>query len=159
MSDVEILRQHLVSLLNEGNAHATFDQAIENLPAELRGRVPEGAPHSPWQLLEHLRLAQEDILDFSRNPEYQERKWPEDYWPKSPAPPSTAAWDESLKQIRADREAFEAILTEADTDGLIAPFPWGDSQTLLREELLVADHVAYHVGELIVIRRLLGCWK
>jgi uncharacterized damage-inducible protein DinB len=158
MSDVEILRQHLVSLLNEGNAHATFDQAIENLPAELRGRVPEGAPHSPWQLLEHLRLAQEDILDFSRNPEYQERKWPEDYWPKSPVPPSDASWEESVSAFHSDLQQMSDLVQDPATD-LFARIPHGSGQTILREAMLVADHNAYHVGQLVLVRQLLGAWK
>jgi hypothetical protein len=155
------IQRELKALLDGGQAHATFEDAVKGFPAKLRGTVVEGLPYSAWQIVEHIRIAQRDILDFTRNGDggYKPKKWPDDYWPKSPAPPSTAAWGESLKQIRADREAFEAIVTEADTDGLIAPFPWGDGQTLLREALLVADHVAYHLGELIVIRRLLGCWK
>lgn len=151
------LRQQLVSLMTEANAHATFDQAIENLPVKLRGQRPEGVPHSPWELLEHLRLAQWDILDFSRNPKYEEKKWPEDYWPKSPEPPSPEAWDEAVAAFRRDLKEMCDLVQDPATD-LYAKIPHGDGQTILREALLVADHNAYHVGQLILVRQLLGVW-
>jgi uncharacterized damage-inducible protein DinB len=123
--------------------------------------VAEGLPYSAWQIVEHIRIAQRDILEFSDNEDggYKPRRWPEAYWPKSPEPPSEAAWDESIGQIQADREAFETLLKAASDAALVAPFAWGDGQTLLREALLIADHDAYHTGELIVLRRLLGAWK
>jgi len=155
------LRQQLKALLDGGQAHATFDQAVKDMPAKLQGAVPHGLPYSAWQLLEHLRLAQRDILDFSRNDDgsYRELKWPDDYWPKKPEPPNADAWQKSIDQIRKDRTAFEALLDSVDDPNLIRPFPWGDGQNLLREALLIADHEAYHVGELVLLRRLLGAWK
>ncbi len=155
------LRKQLKALLDGGQAHATFDEAVKGFPAKLRGVVPEGLPYSGWQILEHIRLAQRDILEFSRNTDgsYEEKKWPEEYWPKSAEPPSEDAWEHSIAQIRADRKAFEKLLNDAEDAELVAPFAWGDGQSLLREALLVADHDAYHVGELVVLRRLLGAWK
>lgn len=152
------LRQQLVSLLTEGNAHATFDQAVENLPAALRGQRPQTLQHSPWELLEHLRIAQWDILDFSRNPHYQERDWPTGYWPKTPAPPTSAAWDESVAAFHRDRQAICDLVLDPATD-LYAKIPHGSGQTILREALLTADHNAYHVGQLVLVRQLLGAWK
>ncbi len=158
MANEEVLRQQLVSLIGEGNAHATFDQATENLLPELRGKRPKGLPHSPWELLEHLRIAQWDILDFSRNPNYKEQTWPDDYWPKTPAPPSDAAWDESVAAFCRDRQEMIDLVTDPATD-LYAKIPHGSGQTILREALLVADHNAYHVGQLVLVRQLLGAWK
>ena len=153
------LIQQLLELLDGGQAHATLDDAAKDFPAELRGVVPEKLPYSAWQLVEHLRIAQRDILEFSDPPAsgYQPKSWPDAYWPKSPQPPDAEAWDASVTAIKADREQFDALLMRPDAD-LHAPFPWGKGQTLLRETLLIADHNAYHVGELIVLRRLLGCW-
>jgi hypothetical protein len=152
------LREHLVSLLTGGNAHATFDAAVKNLPVALRGKRPKGAEHSPWEILEHLRIAQWDILDFSRNPQYQHLPWPEGYWPKTAAPPDAKAWDKSVRAFRKDLEAMCALVEDSSTD-LFAKISHGDGQTILREALLVADHNAYHVGELVLVRRLLGAWK
>jgi hypothetical protein len=153
--------KELKALLDGGQAHATFEHAVKGLPVPLRGAVPPSLPYSAWQIVEHIRIAQRDILDFSRNADgsYQARKWPEDYWPASPMPPNEEAWDTSVREVQADRKAFEELLGSADAEGLVQPFPWGDGQTLLREALLVADHTAYHVGELIILRRLLGAWK
>lgn len=155
------LRQQLKALLDGGQAHARFDQAVKGLPAKLQGVVPDGLPYSAWQLIEHIRLGQRDILDFSRNDDgsYHELKWPDEYWPKNPEPPSAQAWQESVEQIREDRKAFEKLIDSVDDSGLIKPFPWGKGQNLLREALLIADHEAYHVGELVLLRRLLGAWK
>lgn len=152
-----LLRQHLIQLLTGSEAHANFEAAVEDLPAELHGRVPSGAEHSPWQLLEHLRIAQWDILDFSRNPQYKHMRWPEDYWPKSPEPPSKDAWDRSVQQFLADRKALCDLVEDKSTD-LFAKIPHGEGQTILREALLTADHNAYHVGQLVLVRRLLGAW-
>ncbi|MGH9558276.1 MAG: DinB family protein, partial [Bryobacteraceae bacterium] len=152
------LRDHLLYLLRGGGAHADFDSAIKGLPADLRGKRPRGAPHSPWELLEHMRLAQFDILDFCRNPEYVGRKWPDDYWPKSAAPPSTSAWTKSVRAFREDLEAMCELVANPIKD-LFARIPRGEEQTVLREALLVADHNAYHLGQLVLVRRLLGAWK
>lgn len=155
------LRQQLKALLDGGQAHATFDQAVKGMPFELQGTVPPGLPYSAWQLLEHIRIAQRDILDFSRNHDgsYRERKWPDDYWPGSPEPPNEDAWQNSVAEIRKDREAFERFLDSVDDKNLVKPFAWGNGQNLLREAFLIADHEAYHVGELVLLRRLLGAWK
>jgi DinB superfamily len=152
------LRQHLLDLLTGSNAHADFEAAIKDLPADLRGKTPKGAEHSPWELVEHLRIAQEDILDFSRNPDYKERPWPSGYWPATPAPPDEQAWDRSVRALRKDLKSFCALVSDPDTD-LYAKIPHGNGQTILREALLIADHNAYHVGQLILVRRLLGAWK
>jgi hypothetical protein len=155
------LRRELITLLDGGKAHATFDAAVKGFPAELRGIVVDRLPYSGWQIVEHLRMAQRDILDFCDNSggSYKSMKWPDDYWPKDAAPADEKAWDESLAAIRADREAFDKLLHEADDAELVKAFAWGDGQTLLHEALLIADHNAYHTGELIVVRRLLGAWK
>jgi len=148
---------HLARLLNWEDAHATFDAAVAGLPDDLRGQAPAGLPYSPWQLVEHLRITQDDILDFCLNPAYEELAWPSDYWPATVAPPSPAAWDESLKRFREARAALQRLARDPAID-LAARIPHGTGQTYLRELLLTADHSAYHVGELIVVRRLLGTW-
>lgn len=149
----------LLALLRGGQAHASLDAAVKDFPSEDRGKVPANLPYSPWQLLEHLRIAQKDILDFCAPPTggYQPMEWPKDYWTKSVAPPTPYAWDQTIAAICADREKFETLLTKPNADPY-KPFLWGSGQNLLREALLIADHNAYHVGELIVIRRLLGNW-
>ena len=152
------LREHLIYLLGGGGAHAGFDAAVKGLPVDLRGKVPEGLPYSPWQLLEHIRLAQWDIVEFSRSREHQSPEWPRGYWPESAAPPGSAAWRKSIEGFRADLQNMQELVMDPATD-LYARIPWGDGQTILREALLVADHNAYHLGELIVVRRLLGAWK
>ena len=153
------LRKQILALLRGGQAHATFDEAIQDFPAEHRATVPANLPYSAWQLLEHLRITQRDILHFSAPPTggYHPLKWPEEYWPKSPEPPSAHAWDASIASIRKDLEHFEALITKPESD-LFKPFRWGDGQNLLREALLIADHTAYHLGELVVLRRVLGIW-
>jgi len=157
--NTELIKQ-LKALLDGGQAHASFDDAVKDFPAEHRGTVPEGLPYSAWQLLEHIRITQRDILQFSAPPTggYQPLEWPAGYWPTSPEPPSAHAWDASISAIHKDQEAFEKLLTKPDVD-LYKPFRWGDGQNLLREALLIADHNAYHIGELILLRRLLGIWK
>jgi hypothetical protein len=152
------LRHHLLDLLTGSNAHANFDAAVNDLPATLRGRRPKGAEHSPWEILEHLRIAQWDILDFSRNPKYKERPWPSGYWPAGAAPPTPQAWEKSVRAFQKDLKTFCALLSDPGTD-LYAKIPHGSGQTILREALLIADHNAYHVGELVLVRRLLGAWK
>jgi hypothetical protein len=153
------LRKQLVALLEGGQAHLTFDDAIKDFPAELRGTVPQNLPYSAWQLLEHLRITQRDILNFSAPPTggYHAIEWPDDYWPKSVEPPTQQAWDQSIAAIRTDLKHFEDLIKKPESD-LFKPFRWGDGQNLLREALLIADHTAYHLGELIVLRRLLGAW-
>jgi hypothetical protein len=152
------LRQHLLDLLAGGGAHARFEDVVKDFPVELRGRKPNGLPHSPWMLLEHLRLAQWDILEFSRNSRHVSPAWPAGYWPATAAPPNEAAWDESVRQFRRDLKAVQTLVADPKSD-LFARIPWGDGQTILREALLVADHNAYHLAQLVDVRRLLGAWK
>ena len=152
------LREHLVRLLEGGHAHANFDAAIKGLPASLRARAPRGLPYSAWRLLEHMRIAQWDILEFSRDRTHQSPKWPEGYWPAPDGGrPSESAWRKSVAAFRRDLKAMQDLVTDPTTD-LFARIPWGDGQTILREALLVADHNAHHLGQLIVVRRLLGAW-
>lgn len=152
------LRKHLLELLEGGGAHAKFDDVVKGLPPKLRGAKPANFPHSPWMLLEHLRLAQSDILEFSRNPKHVSPPWPAGYWPKTAAPPKAAAWDKSMQQFRRDLKAMQALVANPKTD-LFARIPWGDGQTVLREALLVADHNAYHLAQFVDVRRLLEAWK
>jgi len=152
------LRAHIAKALDWEDAHVGFDKALEGLPPELRGRRPAGLPYSPWQLIEHLRLTQHDILDFCRNPTYAEREWPKDYWPPTDAPPSPAAWDESIAGFRRERDALKLLANDAALD-LFAKIPHGSGQTYFRELLLIADHNAYHLGQLVTVRRLLGAWE
>lgn len=158
MDHDKALRQHVVTLLKGGDAHATFEAAVKNVPADLRGKRPKGAEHSPWEMLEHLRLAQWDILEFSRNAGHKSPEWPKGYWPSSPTPPSDKAWSESVKAFERDREALCDLVSNPSTD-LLAKIPHGDGQTILREALLAADHNAYHIGELVLLRRVLGGWE
>jgi hypothetical protein len=153
------LIEQLLALLRGGQAHATFEEAVKDFPTEYRGIAPQGLPYSAWQLLEHMRMTQRDILDFSAPPTggYQPIEWPAGYWPKSAEPPSAHAWDVSVAEVRKDRETFEKLVSRPDAD-LYKPFRWGEGQNLLREVLLIADHTAYHVGELVLLRRLLGIW-
>jgi hypothetical protein len=152
------VRERVLWLLGGGGAHVSFDRAVRGLPTALRGVRPAGLPYSPWELLEHMRIAQWDILDFSRNPGYVYMKWPDEYWPKSPTPPSAGAWAKSVGAFRRDLAAMMALVRRPQTD-LHARIPWGRGQTILREALLLADHNAYHIGQLVVVRRLLGAWK
>ncbi len=152
------LREHLVYLLAGGGAHAKFDDVLKDLPPDLRGNKPAKFPHSPWMLLEHLHLAQWDILEFSRNAKHVSPDWPDGYWPKTQSPPTSAAWTKSVKEFQRDLKAMQDLVTEPATD-LCAPIPWGDGQTILREALLLADHNAYHLGQFVDVRRLLGAWK
>src|SRR5258706_9762157 len=152
------LRQHLLELLGGGAAHATFDAAVKDLPAKLRGARPESFPHSPWMLLDHLRVAQWDILEFSRNARHVSPEWPGGYWPKADAPPNVAAWNKSVQQFRRDLKAMQKLVANHKTD-LFARIPWGDGQTILREALLLADHNAYHIAQLVDVRRDVGGLK
>jgi hypothetical protein len=158
MKSDQALREHVLYLLRGGGAHLDFDKAIAGLPVKLRGVCPAGLPHSPWRLVEHMRIAQWDILEFSRNPRHVSPPFPAGYWPSGDAPPSRAAWDKTVKAFHADLEAMAQLVADPATD-LFAPIPHGDGQTVLREALLVADHNAYHLGQLVAVRRLLGAWK
>ena len=158
MSDDKALRQHLVNLLRGKHAHLDFDTVIAGLPARLRGVKPKGLPFTAWRLLEHMRIAQWDILEFSRNPKHVSPEFPEGYWPKGDAPASASAWKTSVKRFRADLDAMQALVADPSTD-LFARIPHGEGQAILREALLVADHNAYHLGQLVLLRRLLGAWK
>jgi len=152
------LRQNLVYLLGGGGAHVKFEAVVKDWPAKLRGKKPAKYPHSAWMLLEHMRLAQWDILEFSRSAKHVSPAWPEGYWPKKEAPPNAAAWDKCVRQFRRDLKAMQKLVENPKTD-LYARIPWGDGQTILREALLVADHNAYHLAQLVDVRRMLGAWK
>jgi DinB family protein len=158
MTDENAVRDQLRRLLDWEEAHVNFDTAVAKIPVKLRGSRPRGLPYSSWQLIEHLRIAQHDILDFCRNPDYKELKWPDDYWPSAAAPPSSSAWDKSIRQFRKDRKALQQLAADTSID-LGARIPHGSGQTYLRELVLAADHAAYHIGELVLLRRLLGIWK
>ena len=152
------LREHLLYLLNGGGAHASFDVAIKGLPASLRGKRPEGAEHSAWEILEHMRITQWDILEFSRDPKHVSPEWPSGYWPGTQAPPNREAWNKSVKSFEVDLKAM-CQLVRRPSANLYARIPHGDGQTILREALLLADHNAYHLGAMVLLRRLLGAWK
>jgi hypothetical protein len=158
MSDETFVRDLLARALEWEDAHAGFDAAVKDFPEELRGRQAAASPHSPWQLVEHLRLTQRDILEFCVNPDYAELKWPDDYWPASAAPPDRRAWDESVRGYREDRAALQQLARNTAID-LAAQIPHGSGQTYGREIVLVIDHTAYHVGQLILVRRALGAWN
>ena len=151
--------EQVLALLRGGQAHVGFAKAVADFPVAKRGVVPEGLPYSAWQLLDHMRVTQRDILNFSAPPTggYHGLKWPDAYWSKTAEPPSAGAWDAAVATVGEDREKFEALLTRPGVD-LHRPFLWGEGQTLFREALLIADHTAYHVGELVLLRRLLGVW-
>jgi hypothetical protein len=152
------LREHLAYLLVDAGAHVSFEKAVSHLPASLRGAKPAKAPHTAWQIIEHMRIAQRDILEFSRNAAHVSPDFPDGYWPRSAAPPSARAWNESLRAFQKDLKAMIALVTDPSTD-LFARIPHGDGQTILREALLVADHNAYHLGQLALLRKLLGAWQ
>lgn len=158
MTDETALREHLRKILDWQDAHVGFDAAIADIPAKLRGEKPAELPYSAWQLVEHLRITQYDILDFCRNPKYEEMKWPDNYWPASAVPRSGAAWDTSVRRFRQDRKAMQQLAMDPRIE-LTARIPHGDGQTYLREILLAADHAAYHIGELVLLRRMLGIWR
>jgi hypothetical protein len=158
MANDKPVRDHILKLLEGGHAHVTFEAAIKGIPAALRGKRPKGVEHSLWEILEHMRIAQWDILEFSRDRKHVSPKWPDDYWPKSKTPPNASAWAKSVKAFATDLEAVRKLVS-ADSTDLYAPIPHGDGQTILREALLIADHNAYHLGELVLVRRLLGAWK
>jgi hypothetical protein len=158
MAKDKALRQHLLNMLKGSDAHVAFDAAAKNVPANLRGKRPNGAEHSPWEVLEHLRITQWDILEFSRNSDHKSPEFPAGYWPRTQTPPNEKAWDQSAQAFCKDREALGELVADESTD-LFAKIPGGDGQTVLREALLAADHNAYHLGELVLLRRLLGAWQ
>jgi hypothetical protein len=151
------VREQVIKLLAGGQAHVTFEDVVKNFPAKLRGVKPKGVPHTAWELLEHMRIALWDILEFSRDAKHVSPSWPEGYWPKTQKPPSDAAWKKSVAAIRKDLAAMQKLVGNPKTD-LNAKIPHGTGQTVLREALLVADHNAYHIGQLLLVRRLLGAW-
>jgi uncharacterized damage-inducible protein DinB len=157
MNKDQALREHLLYLLQGGGAHLDFEAAVADLPAELRGARAAGAPHTAWRLIEHMRIAQWDILEFSRNPKHVSPSFPDGYWPKGDAPPNEEAWDRSLTAFRSDLKAMQDLVANPSTD-LFARITHGEGQTILREALLVADHNAYHLGQLVMLRRVLGAW-
>src|SRR5713101_3618646 len=158
MPKTDPLCNHVLELLRGGHAHVDLETALKGLPARLRGKKPKGAEHTLWQLLEHIRIGQWDILEFSRNPKHVSPPWPKGYWPATEAPPSASAWNNSLRRVREDLKAMEKLVASAKTD-LLAKIPHGNGQTILREALLLADHNAYHVGQMVLLRRLLDAWK
>jgi hypothetical protein len=158
MDQIQLLRTELDRVLSGQGAHTDFDAALADFPVKLRGVKPEGSPHSAWEVLEHLRIAQWDMLEFSRDPKHESPAWPEGYWPKSARPPDDAAWDHSLKAFHRDLKAMRKLVSDPKSD-LFTPFAHGEGQTLLREALQLADHNAWHAGELVFLRRLLGAWK
>jgi len=152
------VREQIIKLLQGGQAHLTLDDVLKNFPPRLRGLKAAGAPHSAWQLLEHLRIAQWDILEFSRSAKHVSPKWPEGYWPSSDRPPTDAAWKKCISAIKRDCRAMQKLVENPRTD-LYSKIPHGTGQNILREALLIADHNAYHIGQLLLVRRLLGAWK
>ena len=158
MTKTDPLRSHILELLRGSHAHVDLETALKGLPANLRGKKPKGAEHTLWQLLEHIRIGQWDILEFSRNPKHVSPPWPKGYWPATEAPPSASAWNNSLRRVREDLKAMEKLVASPKTD-LLAKIPHGNGQTILREALLLADHNAYHVGQMVLLRRMLGEWN
>jgi uncharacterized damage-inducible protein DinB len=154
----QVLRQHLLELLDGGQAHLDFEAAIADLPAELWGAKHPSVPYTLWRLLEHMRIAQWDILHFSIDPNHVSPVFPSGYWPESDSPPDPGAWDRSVMAFRQDLQAMKDLVADPRTD-LLAPIPHGQGQSILREALLVADHNAYHLGQLVTLRRLLGAWS
>jgi hypothetical protein len=154
----QIIREHLLELLRGGHAHLDFEKATANIPVELRGVRPADLPYTAWRLIEHMRIAQWDILQFSINPQHVSPDFPDGYWPKGDAPPDADAWDHSLTAFQADLKAIMALVAAPETQ-LLMQLADGQGQTILREALLVADHNAYHLGQLVTVRRLLGAWE
>jgi hypothetical protein len=153
----KMLRDHVLYLLQGGGAHAKFDEVIADTPVDVCGKKPTGLPHTLWMLLEHMRIAQWDILEFSRDRKHVSPDFPQGYWPKTDTPSNPTAWNASVRKFGADLKAMQDLVKNPKTD-LFAAIPWGDGQTILREALLVADHNAYHLGQMVDLRRLLGVW-
>jgi hypothetical protein len=158
MKNDKALRKHLLYLLQDGGAHLDFDTAVKDMPFKLQGQKPKGGEHSPWQLLEHLRIALWDIVEFSRDPKHVSPEFPSGYWPKTQAPADEKAWKKSAAGYRTHLKALTHLVANEKVD-LFARIPHGDGQTILREVLLAADHTAYHLGQLVEVRRALGAWK
>ena len=156
--NLKMLREQLAWNLRVGHAHVSFEQAVADFPPRLRGKRAKGVPWTAWQILEHIRICQWDILDFSRNPNYKEMRFPDDYWPRTVAPPSRGAWAASVRKFLADRRAMGRLVLNQKTD-LFARIPHGTGQNILREILVMADHNAYHIGQLVLLRRMLGAWR
>jgi len=157
MANDTSLRKHVLNVLDGGHAHVNFEAAVKNMSVDLRGKRPKGAEHSPWEILEHMRIAQWDILEFSRDSQHVSPPWPAGYWPKTKTPSNAKAWSQSVRAFLADLEAMRKLVAEESTD-LFAPIAHGDGQTILREALLVAAHNSYHISEMVLVRRLLGAW-
>lgn len=157
MATYDPLREQLARFIDYGEAHLTAVAALAGLDPALYGKRARGLPHSPWELLEHIRIAQHDILDFCLNADYEEMTWPDDYWPKSAAPANEESWDRSVASVRKDCEGFRALAANPKID-LFATIPHGDGQTYLRELLLAQDHLSYHTGQLVLVRQALGAW-
>jgi hypothetical protein len=151
------VREQVIKLLQGGQAHLALDDAVKDFPLKLRGMKPAGAEHTAWELLEHMRIAQSDILEFSRSAKHVSPAWPEGYWPKTEKPPSDAAWKKSIAAIKKDGAEMQKLVENPKTD-LYTKIPHGTGQNVLREALLIADHNAYHIGQLVLLRRLLGAW-
>jgi hypothetical protein len=158
MNNDQTLRDHLNYLLDGKGAHASFDDTVKDFPVALRGKRPDGSPHSPWELLEHLRIAQWDILEYTRKPGHVSPEFPAGYWPPSPEPPSAAAWDESVAAFRDDLAGLQALVADNSKD-VLAPLEHAPKATITGQVLLTADHNAYHLGQLLFVRRLLGAWE
>jgi hypothetical protein len=152
------LRAHLVALLEGRDAHVRFEEAVADWPTELRGAKPAGQPLTPWRLLEHIRISQWDIVEFTNDAKHVSPEWPKGYWPPDDAPPDARAWEQSVAQVIRDRGTMKRLVTNAGTD-LFRRLPHGTGQTVLREALVLADHNAYHVGQLVLLRRVLGAWR
>jgi hypothetical protein len=158
MESLSVVRSELDRILTKTVTHTQFDEAVADFPVHLRGVRPEGAAHSAWEVLEHLRIANWDMLEFSRDPGHKSPPWPAGYWPATAEPPTATAWDESIAAFHDDLKAMRKLIDDPKSD-LLAVFPHGDGQSLLREALQIADHNSWHLSELVVLRRLLGCWK
>lgn len=156
-SENAVIIDNLINFLNKGNAHISLDEALKDIPFELLGKKPRGLPYSLWQIAEHIRIAQDDILKFSKDSRYQSPKWPEEYWPKELHPATEEEWEKCVSQIKRDRKSFVELLKNS-ADQLFIPFEYGNGQTLLREALVLADHHSYHTGEIIILRRILNIW-
>jgi len=152
------LINELTDLIKGGNAHVTPEEALAGIPANLRAVIPDNLPYSIWQLLEHIRIAQKDIVDFSISKDYKTLIWPDEYWPEHTDHVSDEQWDDSLKEIQDDQQRFFQLLQNEEND-LFSPLPWGSGQNIVREAMLIADHNSYHTAEIVVARRLLGIWK
>lgn len=157
-ADNAAIRTTLSDYLSGAHAHAGLGDAVKDFPAALYGKKPDGAPHTAWQLLEHIRLALHDLVEFSTNPDYRPLKWPQDYWPKKDAPASAKEWNDAVHAVEKDMRAMQALVQDAKVD-LTAKIPWGDGQTVLHEVLLAIDHTSYHLGQLVTLRQELGAWK